>query len=124
MAAPRRWRGGVDRPAEARLELHMRGRLFEDVSLQVLDLVEGLDDRDLGAAELVVFERIDEEAIEGRFQVGGQLERAFAPRRSRAAVATTRFDRSPMNWRSSAASLGVGGCSTNRANRGQLVVKR
>ena len=40
----------------------------------MLHLVEGLHDGDLGAAELVVLERVDEEASEGRLQVPGQLD--------------------------------------------------
>ena len=77
-------RGGILRPAPDRLELHVPRRLQEDVRVLVLHPVEGLDDRDLGAAELVVLERVDQEAVEGRLQVPGQLdERVLAGDRRR-----------------------------------------
>lgn len=38
----------------------------------MLKFVERLDDRDLGAAELVILQRVRQEALEGRLQVGGE----------------------------------------------------
>ena len=73
--------GGVRLSAPDRLELHVTSSLSEDLRPPVLQLVQRLDDGDLGAAELVILVGIDEEAIEGRFQVGGQLDVAlFRPR--------------------------------------------
>jgi hypothetical protein len=59
-------------------------RFHKDVGVLVLYLVEGLDDRDLGAAKLVVLERVDQEAVEGRLQILRQLgERVLAGDRGR-----------------------------------------
>jgi hypothetical protein len=77
-------RGGILRSSPDRFELHVPRGLQEDLGLRVLHPVEGLDDRDLGAAEFVVLQRIDQEAIEGRLQVPGQLgERVLAGDRGR-----------------------------------------
>ena len=40
----------------------------------MLHPVEGLDDGQLGPAELVVRERVDQEAIEGRLEILRQLK--------------------------------------------------
>ena len=76
---PRAGRRGILRSAPDRLELHVPRRFQEDVRALVFHLVEGEDDRDLGAAKLVVLERIDQEAIEGHLQIPGQLDERVFP---------------------------------------------
>ena len=88
-------------PAPDRLELDVPRRLQEHVRPLVLHPVEGLDDGQFGPAELVVLQRVDQEPVEGRLQIPGQVvERVLAG--DGAAAATTRFDRSPIRFLSSA----------------------
>ena len=100
---PRHARGRPNPRSRPRPARAARGRrLLEDVRPLVLHLVEGLDDGDLGPAELVVLERVDQETSEGRFQIPGQLDEGILSGDLRRR-GDDRFDRSPRPFRSSAA---------------------
>ena len=66
------WCRSVFRPAPDGLELHMSDGAEKDVHSFMLELVEGLDDGNLPAAQLVVLERVKQAAVEGGFQIRGK----------------------------------------------------
>ena len=59
------------------LQLHVARGLQKNIRRAMLELVKGLDDRQLRPAELVGLEWIDEEPIEGGCQCRGELEQTL-----------------------------------------------
>ena len=60
-------------PPQTGSSLHVVRGLLEDIGPVVLELVQRLDDRQLGPAQLVVLEGIDQERTERGLQRRGQL---------------------------------------------------
>src|SRR5271157_1255339 len=71
------WCGRVLATAPNRLQLHVARGLQKNIRRAMLELVKGLDDRQLRPAELVGLEWVEEEPIEGGCQCRGELEQTL-----------------------------------------------